>query len=440
MTGSSFINEYLSTYFDELNYKEFYRAIFPIGTLEPKGASGSTGLYNALALEIIPQEDKAKVKKYIITDELEQLDELVTHDNFIIISPISYVGRSRAAENARYIYALAIDLDGIETKQNIKDLFYQISNDILPKPTYTVSSGSGLHLYYQFEKPIPCYKNIARQLTELKNALTRKIWNKYVTVLYEQPQYQSLFQGFRIVGGITKQGGKVRVFESGKPIDIEYLNGFVEEGSRVTDYSYKSSLTLAEAKIKYPLWYEKRIEQQQPKGYWICKDDLYKWWLNRLKNEITVGHRYYSILVLAIYAKKCNITREQLEQDAFSLVPQLEQLTEQDNNHFTAADVLAALEMYNDNYFTFPIESIEKLTALKIKRNKRNGRKQKTHLAIARATLQILNEENGKALQGRPTKESIVTEWRQQHPNGTKAQCIRETGISKPTVYKHWKT
>ena len=89
MTGSSFINEYLSTYFDELNYKEFYRAIFPIGTLEPKGASGSTGLYNALALEIIPQEDKAKVKKYIITDELEQLDELVTHDNFIIISPIS---------------------------------------------------------------------------------------------------------------------------------------------------------------------------------------------------------------------------------------------------------------------------------------------------------------------------------------------------------------
>lgn len=440
MTGSSFINEYLSTYFDELNYKEFYRAIFPIGTLEPKGASGSTGLYNALALEIIPQEDKAKVKKYIITDELEQLDELVTHDNFIIISPISYVGRSRAAENARYIYALAIDLDGIETKQNIKDLFYQISNDILPKPTYTVSSGSGLHLYYQFEKPIPCYKNIARQLTELKNALTRKIWNKYVTVLYEQPQYQSLFQGFRIVGGITKQGGKVRVFESGKPIDIEYLNGFVEEGSRVTDYSYKSSLTLAEAKIKYPLWYEKRIEQQQPKGYWICKEDLYKWWLNRLKNEITVGHRYYSILVLAIYAKKCNITREQLEQDAFSLVPQLEQLTEQDNNHFTAADVLAALEMYNDNYFTFPIESIEKLTALKIKRNKRNGRKQKTHLAIARATLQILNEENGKALQGRPTKESIVTEWRQQHPNGTKAQCIRETGISKPTVYKHWKT
>lgn len=440
MTGSSFINEYLSTYFDELNYKEFYRAIFPIGTLEPKGASGSTGLYNALALEIIPQEDKAKVKKYIITDELEQLDELVTHDNFIIISPISYVGRSRAAENARYIYALAIDLDGIETKQNIKDLFYQISNDILPKPTYTVSSGSGLHLYYQFEKPIPCYKNIARQLTELKNALTRKIWNKYVTVLYEQPQYQSLFQGFRIVGGITKQGGKVRVFESGKPIDIEYLNDFVEEGSRVTDYSYKSSLTLAEAKIKYPLWYEKRIEQQQPKGYWICKEDLYKWWLNRLKNEITVGHRYYSILVLAIYAKKCNITREQLEQDAFSLVPQLEQLTEQDNNHFTAADVLAALEMYNDNYFTFPIESIEKLTALKIKRNKRNGRKQKTHLAIARATLQILNEENGKALQGRPTKESIVTEWRQQHPNGTKAQCIRETGISKPTVYKHWKT
>ena len=36
------------------------------------------------------------------------------------------------------------------------------------------------------------------------------------------------------------------------------------------------------------------------------------------------------------------------------------------------------------------------------------------------------------------TKDKIIKEWRVQHPNGTKAQCIKDTKISKPTVYKYW--
>ena len=28
--------------------------------------------------------------------------------------------------------------------------------------------------------------------------------------------------------------------------------------------------------------------------------------------------------------------------------------------------------------------------------------------------------------------------WRLKNPLGTKAQCVRETGLSKPTVYKWW--
>ena len=29
-------------------------------------------------------------------------------------------------------------------------------------------------------------------------------------------------------------------------------------------------------------------------------------------------------------------------------------------------------------------------------------------------------------------------EWRKNNPNGKKAQCIRDTGLSKMTVYKWW--
>lgn len=40
---------------------------------------------------------------------------------------------------------------------------------------------------------------------------------------------------------------------------------------------------------------------------------------------------------------------------------------------------------------------------------------------------------------GRPRKKDIIIkEWKQLNPNGTKSQCIKETGISKTTVYKYW--
>lgn len=40
---------------------------------------------------------------------------------------------------------------------------------------------------------------------------------------------------------------------------------------------------------------------------------------------------------------------------------------------------------------------------------------------------------------GRPSAEQIVLEWQEKHPEGKKADCIRDTGLSKPTVYRWWK-
>lgn len=448
MSDHNFLVEYLETYFDELTPKEFYRAIFPAGELAAHNEKNVKGKYNAIAVELLPkQENGSNVKRYILTDELDYLNELEQKDNFIIISPISYAGRSRKATNARYIYAMAIDLDGMEREQNIIDLFHQMKHDHLPTPTYTVASGTGLHLYYVFNKPIPAFKNIVKQLQALKQDLTRKIWNKYITELYNKPQLQSLFQGFRAVGTITKTGTRVRAFETGNKIDIEYLNSFcVHDKNKVVEYVYKSNMTLKEAAEKYPEWYQKIVVEGQKRGTWTCKKDLYNWWLRRIKEEATTGHRYYCLMCLAIYAKKSGVTRKELENDAFNLLDVMEELTTEDTNHFTRSDILAALELYNDDYITFPIDSITELTALPIEKNKRNGRKQQIHLDIARSTLATLNKYNDKNLQGRPKgsknkknkKEAIVIEWRRLNPNGTKAQCINETGISKKTVYKYW--
>lgn len=432
-----FKQEYLEKYFEEITPKEFYRRIFPEGELQKKEVYGDNK-YNAIAVEL----GQDKVRRYTITDDLEMIDKLLHSENFIIVSPITYVGKSRNSDNARMMYALAIDLDGVNKEINIIDFFHQIEKvEHLPRPTYTVISGGGLHLYYVFQRPIPLFKNIVQQLTNLKNDLTRKIWNGYVTDLNDKVQYQSIFQGFRLVGGVTKSGSRTKAYKTGGKITVEYLNEFVfDSKNQVTQFTYKSGLTLEEAKNKYPAWYKKRIIEQKPKGTWTCKRDLYEWWKRRLI-EIQEGHRYYGVMCLAIYAKKCGIPEKELEADAFGMVDRLDLLTSDEDNHFTREDVLAALELYNDNYITFPIDTISKLTELRIDKNKRNGRKLDQHIKMVNSLRvmrrDVLGEDEYKN-NGRPTAQDKVSQWQREHPNGKKADCIRDTGLSKPTVYKWW--
>ena len=436
-----FIFEYLNQYFDKVEPYDFYRDLFPLGELEETGKQ-INGKYNAIAVELQQTEEaEPTVKRHLIHNELCEISQLLDSENFIIISPISYCGVSRAAANARFIYAIAIDLDGITKENHIIDLFQQIEHEAIPKPTHIVFSGSGLHLYYQFKNPLPCFRNITQQLTKLKNHLTWKIWNKYTTELYRNIQYESLFQGFRMVGGITKDGGRTSAYRIGEKIDIEYLNSFVAEEYKVkiSNSRSRSRMTLTEAAKKYPVWYENRIVQQQPKGTWRVKKDLFEWWIRKIKEEAKEGHRYYCIMCLAAYAKKCGISKEELEKAAFDMVYLLDSRTETDDNNFTRQDILAALEMYNDSYISLPIDTISKLTDIKIEKNKRNYRKQKVHLQIARATKEILAADGANVKGGRKSKENIVIEWQKQNPNGSKADCIRDTGLSKPTVYKYYR-
>lgn len=434
-----FICKYLDLYFDERTPQEFYRSIFPIGELEERGKQ-EQGKYNAIAVELLAEPvGDINAFRHIITDDLLLIDELLKSNNFIIISPISYAGKSRVSTNARFIYAIAIDLDGITEEKYIRDLFYQIDNEILPKPTYTVFSGTGLHLYYQLEQAIPCYENIVKQLSVLKKALTQRIWNKYTTSLYDKPQIESLFQGFRIVGGITKDGNRTRVFETGQKVSIEYLNSFVDDKEKVVSFQYKSKLSLDKAKEKYPEWYQNRVIEKKPKGGWTTKRDLFDWWVRRIKTGASVGHRYFCIMTLAVYAVKAGISREELEKTAFDLVLPFDSLTMDKDNSFTREDVLSALEAYNDKYIRFSIDSISSLTNIKIDKNKRNFRKQKLHLDLARRIKQGLREADEMKPEGRPrTKDKIVREWRRQNPQGRKADCIRATGLSRHTINNYW--
>ena len=439
------IADALNSTFDEVTYRDFYRDIFPIGSFEEKGIY-EDGKYNGIVVSV-GCGDK-QTKRYTVTDELGVLDELVKTDDFCLLSPISYAGKSRRSSNARFMYALAIDLDGIETKEQWDFFMEQIENGHemlsfvwgLPKPTYLVASGTGIHIYYVFEKPIPMFQNIVEQMEVLKKRLTWQAWTQGASSLHDNVLYESLFQGFRVVGTITKRGERCRAFRVGEKVTVDYLNGFVPGEYRAEKFAYKSDLRLSEAKEKYPEWYQRRVVEGKPKKTWTCKKDLYDWWIRKLTAGAEQGHRYWCIMTLATYAKKCGVPKDVLEADAYGLIP----LMNTRGDKFTEDDVLHALEAFSDSYITYPIDTIVTRTGIKIEKNKRNGRKQATHLKIARSTLAIMNEEQEKALQGRPkgsgTAEKKVQDWRKQHPDGTKKQCKDDTGLSYPTIRKWWDT
>ena len=108
-----------------------------------------------------------------------------------------------------------------------------------------------------------------------------------------------------------------------------------------------------------------------------------------------------------------------------------------------AEDVIQALEMYHDSYHTFPIDSIQKISNIEIKKNKRNYRKQEQHMKIMRATRDVLYPDGswryrgGRKLGSRKYKK-VIEEWRKSHENGSIKECIRDTGISRSTVYRYW--
>ena len=52
---------------------------------------------------------------------------------FGLIAPVNYFGRNRTSDNARFLFAIAIDIDYVVEK-NIRDLFYQIKKKLRPPP------------------------------------------------------------------------------------------------------------------------------------------------------------------------------------------------------------------------------------------------------------------------------------------------------------------
>lgn len=417
-----------------------------------------SGEYGGIAVERVPQfypsgkpklnrngQQEYKGKRYTITQGNGELYDLIEKsENFCMLSPISYVGKNRTIENARYLYALCIEVDYIEPKHGIDELVYSWERDYkpIPKPTYIVCSGNGLHLYYVFERPLPLWKNVYISLNEAKKYLTPRLWTKFVTTAYEKIEYESLNQPFRCVGSVTKSGSYAMAFEVGEKVTIEYMNRFLPTDKKIEQF-YKASCTLEQAEELYPKWYQRRIVEGEDRGHYNRHKPIYFNWIEKILEGTEVGKRYNCLENLCSLAVQCQIEPEQVEKDCRMVAERLEMLTVSEDNHFTEYDIMCALRTYyaaDEKAYRRRTEFISKKTGIPLTPNKRNGRKRKDHVKYMNNQRAFKVEMGECTNGGRPDKENIVKDYVLTHPSATVTEISKALNISRTTVYKYLKS
>lgn len=441
----------------EVTPMDAYTAVFRLGEGYIQRSDEPPGSFKANPIGYYKKKGAASGHfRVFFEDTFEETLQELQGAEFTLLNGITYFGRRNVQEHASKMFALIFDLDGVTDKTLNSFLSGAIVGDAYPVPNYIALSGHGIHLYYLFDEPVSLFPYIKIQLKELKYALTDKLWNSY-TSIDDKVQHQGINQGFRVLGGMTKDDAEAplsRVFAlNAHPFTLEQLCEYVPEEHRVdqTMLWKESRYTLAQAKKKFPEWYAKVIEggDREPK-YWdiagkVHGDNpyaLYDWWKRQIRAGASYGHRYFAIMALAIYGAKNDKEFADVKADAYDLVPFLNSLNP--SEPFTEEDCDVALECYDRRYKTFPIKDLTKITGIDIPRNKRNGQTQEWHLEDCRDKKKRMKRRGQpfKRPEGRPagsgTSEQKVVAYRKAHPEASVTEVAKALGISRPTVYKWW--
>lgn len=452
-------NKYLSERFQELTPAEFYKAVFPPETLEKKGDDSYRSSNPIFSFKVKKDNRTYFQNEIVFADTFDESLKKTEKNDLALCAMITYSGRRKSAKNAYKCVGFCIDLDGVGLEE-LECLFGQIEwLETLPWPTYISNSGHGLHIYYIFQVPVPLYPQVVGHLQNLKRGLTEIVWNRETsTYKPKERQYQGIYQSFRMPGSRTKLGKEtsrnrylVRVWKIGKPCSLEYLNSFVDKKYQCPvnpdysswDWANEGHYTLEECRLLYPEWYQKRIIEGKSADHWPCNKGLYDWWLDKIQEGQNAhdGNRFHCISFLYVYGRKCDVPKSLIDADAMELLEPFNERTVKEGNNFTIEDIKSASAFYDNRFTKMSRAWIEHKSEIPIPPARRNGRPQKLHVRLMSATRDVLYPDGEwRNKEGRPDKQAVVREWREANPYGRKADCIRETGLDKKTVYKWWDT
>lgn len=340
--------------------------------------------------------------------------------NDIYVPPCSFLKGCYRNKTADELFAFVIDIDYLGAWGLGQVLENQLDKTI-PLPSYIVNSGSGVHFYYVLEKPVPFYNVNRTQLKEIYN----RLWYVCDRNIAAKVEKHNLVQPYRLPGSLTKLNQVAVGFSVYKKWDCDQLMSRLGiEGKKITYWDPKGYKNKSTKKSKY-----------HTKGHPNGDAAFYDYCYNRILDKTVEGHRYTSMYALSVVAYKTNTSFEKLEND-------LEFLWQKFNatgSHMKHKEVEKALKGYTPARERVTSSTLEDWFGWQFMRNtvRRNGRSQSEHLKRNRILQNGLNP-NWRNDKGAPTAEHKVKEWREAHPDGRKADCIRDTGLSKPTVYKWW--
>ena len=435
--------------------------------------------------------EKEVWKNHIVLDDLSQIEKAIAQfgssKSDFFIAPVSYLGRRRTKKNERWMYACIVEvdhprtdiIDGHRRQTGVEQLIQEWTDSITgyPMPSACVCSGSGLHLIYLLDRPYQVWEPDQKwRWDNFRERFTKHIWSEAVTK--EPVQIENHCQSFRVVGTRTKKDQLVEAFWlSHKRYTIDELFSIIpyddprqQEGESLAQYydrffdghyppnnllrTEKQAMPklhqadrplspkLQEAKEKWPEWFQARIVEKQPPkqpGQWTCNRGLYDWFLREAKKNPYVGSRYHRIHALAEFAVKCGISYDELKRDAYELYCQFREVDM--SQPFTYAEYVQA----RDEYFSTEAhkstrEWIETNTGVEMNPPaKRNGRTKADHLQRVNQQRKQHHDQTGEPYGGgRPDKCQAIHQWQSRHPGGTKMECHRDTGISRPTIDRWW--
>lgn len=367
-------------------------------------------------------EDEKRIRAMTISDAIE----FGSARNDTLIGGCTYFNNWISKKSVNNIYTFIIDFDNAYSGVLLNALqndWKSANGEPFPMPTYIVNSGTGLHLYFVLSEAIPVYHSTTQNIDKLYRALAIQQCRR----VYVQQQIQWFGQDFRCAGGLNKYDWENTIFRVGKKWDIDDLGKAVGlKDVHFIRYGEKRQQKKG-----------KRRNRQKIVG-WKTNSAFYEYALRNCKEKTKEGNRYLSLCALSAIGYKCGVDREKVEKDLESLLPVYNKGAVR---QVKLKEIRSAMKMYNEKAMATPRESLEHWQGWEYHPIKRNGQKQKDHLEEARAIRDIRSRRRGEAWDahnGRKPKKDIVEKWLKLHPEGKKADCIRETGLSKPTVYKYW--
>lgn len=428
------------------------------------------GSYKVLVTEY-DAEAGSKVHKV----DVDELDGFLQMSD-VALSPCLFHGNWRNKQLLNYVGAFVLDIDKLRPK-SLQRFFRLFEEGRLLWPTFIANSGSGVHFYYVLDKmlKVDSVQNEANRM--IAEAVYRKLYDDVIKKeKWVDAQRHWIGQDYRVVNSKTKLHLTSQIFKVGEIYTIEQLmEHFDIKVDREKRYASKAMVKYAgniakdlgieppdysDAKVTYDFIRENKDEAYTVRKARRDQRNLKKsrkakssskpvtWYrntLNHMYDHTMAGYRFSSMKALAIIAFK-----EQVPKDLF--IADIRQLSayweafDWKGDDFNPRNV-EAIERLFDNavkYSNTTAETLEEWLGYEFRKIgvKRNGRSQNTHLKLARANKAILKELGEMKPEGRPkgsgTEAQKVAGWRILNPEGRKADCIRETGLSKPTVYKWW--